>query len=100
MPSNYKYAQEIKQLKEEIKLLKQTKDNHQEETKEMKTSNTGANSKKEFQVSVSYGGQEENIELINVINFIEQTMVTLSNQRKRLKTQLDFNLTQKDKELT
>ena len=32
-----KNQQEIKQLKEQIKLLKQTKSNHQEETKEIKT---------------------------------------------------------------
>ena len=97
LSSDYKYQQEIKQLKEEIKLLKQTESNHLEETKELKTSNTCANSKNEFQVSVSHGGQEENIELINVINFIEQTMATLSSYGKRLKTQLDFNLTQQDK---
>ena len=30
LSSNYKYQQEIKQLKEEIKLLKQTKNNHRE----------------------------------------------------------------------
>ena len=95
--SSYKYQQEIKQLKEEIKLLKQTKNNHQEETKEIKTSNRCANSKNEFQASVSRGGQEENIELINLINFIEQTMTSLSSYGKRLKTQLDFNLTQQDK---
>ena len=95
--SNYKYQQEIKQLKEELKLLKQTKNNHQDETKEIETSNTRADSKNEFQASVSHRGQEENIELINVINFIEQTMATLSSYRKRLKTKLDFNLTQQDK---
>ena len=38
-----------------------------------------------------------NIELIKVINFIEQTMTTLSSYGKRLKAQLDFNLTQQDK---
>ena len=32
LSSNYKYQQEIKQLKEEIKLLKQIKNYHQEET--------------------------------------------------------------------
>ena len=95
--SNYKYQQEIKQRKEEIKLLKQTKSNHQEETKAIKTSSTCANSKNEYQASLSHGSQEESIELINVINFIEQTMTTLSSYGKRLKTQLDFNLTQQDK---
>ena len=46
---------------------------------------------------VSHGGQEENIELINVMNFIEQTMTTLSSYGKSLKIQLDPNLTQQDK---
>ena len=53
--------------------------------------------KNEFRASLSHGGQKENIELINVINFIGQTMTILSSYGKRLKTQLDFNLTQQDK---
>ena len=97
LSSNYKYQQEIKQLNSEIKLVKQTKNNHQEETEEIKTSNTCTNSKNEFQTSVSHGGQRENIEQINVINCIEQTMTTLSSYGKCLKTQIDFNLTQQDK---
>ena len=60
LSSNYKYQQEINQIKEEIKVLKQT-NNHQEETKEIKTSNTSASSKNKFQASVSRGGQEKNI---------------------------------------
>ena len=60
LSSNYKYQQEIKQIKEEIKVLKQT-NNHQEETKEIKTSNTSASSKNKLQASVSRGGQEKNI---------------------------------------
>ena len=78
-------------------MLKQTKSNHQEKTKEIKTSNTKANSKNGFQASLSHGGQEENIELINVTNFIEQTMNSISSYERRLKTQLDYNLTQQDK---
>ena len=74
LSSNYKYQQEIKGLEEEIKLLKQTKSNHQNETEEIKTSNACANSKSEFQASVSHGG--------NVINFIEKTMTTLSSYGK------------------
>ena len=46
---------------------------------------------------VSHGGQQEYVDLITVINFIEQTMKTLSNYLEQLKTQLDFNLTQQDK---
>ena len=43
------------------------------------------------------GAKNFYIELINVINFIEQTMATLSSYGKRLKTQLGFNLTQQGK---
>ena len=45
----------------------------------MKISKIRANSKNEFQASLSHKDQEENIELINVINFVEQTMTTLSS---------------------
>ena len=55
LSSNYKYQQEIKQLKDEIKLLKQIKNNHEEE---IKTSHTRDNSKNWFQNSVSHRGQE------------------------------------------
>ena len=57
--------------------MKQTKYNHPEETKEIKTSNTRPITKNKFQASVSHGDQEENIEFINVINFIEETMTIL-----------------------
>ena len=77
--------------------MKQIKNNHQEGAEEIKTSNTRTNSKNEFQTSLSHGSLEENIELINVMNFIEQTMATLSSYRKRLKTQLDLNLTEQNK---
>lgn len=43
--------------------------------------------------SVTNIGQEENISLITVINFVEQTMAT-SKYGEQLKTQLDFSLTQ------
>ena len=75
--------------------MKPTKNNH-EKSKGKKTSNTPKN---EFQASVSHGGQEENMELINVIKFIKQTMTTLLSYGKHLKIQLDFNLTQQDMQL-
>ena len=37
---------------------------------------------------VNHGGQQENIELITVIIFIEHTLNPLSNYEKCLKTQL------------
>ena len=66
----------IQQLKEQIKLLRRTNNNHQEDTKEIKTSNTCANSKNEFPGCVSHGGQKENIEQINFMNPVEQTMTS------------------------
>ena len=58
------------------------------------TSHISANLKNEDMAFVNHGGQQENIELITVIIFIEQTLNPLSNYEKRLKTQLEFNLTQ------
>lgn len=78
-------------------LIKKSELKKEEETKEIKTSSTFANTKNEFQTSESHLGQKKSIELINSINFIEQTMTTLSSCRKRLKTQSDLNLTQKDR---
>ena len=43
---------------------------------------------------VTNRGQQENIDLITVINFIEQIMRTLSKYDEQLKTQLEFHLTQ------
>ena len=54
----------------------------------MNASSTSASLKNKF--PASHGGQEENIELINVINFVEQTMTTLSSYGKRFKTQISF----------
>ena len=77
--------------------MQQAKNNHQEETQETEISNIRTYSKNDFQASVSQRSQEENIELINVINVMEQTMITLSSFGKRLKTQLVLNLIQQDK---
>ena len=40
------------------------------------------------------GGQQQNVEIISVISFIEQTMQTLKSFGEQLKIQLDTNLTQ------
>ena len=40
------------------------------------------------------GDQQQNIEIINMISFIEQTMKTLKNFGEQLKIQLDANLIQ------
>ena len=79
-------------LKEEMKLLKQSKKQQHDPKSEMyKKHNFEIKNKNT--ASVSHGGQQENIQLIAIINLIEQTMKTLSNYGEQLKTQLDFNLT-------
>ena len=45
-------------------------------------------------VSVTIKGQQENIDLITLINFVDQTIETLSKYGEQLKAQMDFNLTQ------
>ena len=40
------------------------------------------------------GDQQQSIEIINMISFIEQTMKTLKNFGEQLKIQLDANLIQ------
>ena len=41
-------------------------------------------------------GQQENIDLITVVNFVERIMTILSKYGEQLQTQLDFNLTQQE----
>ena len=40
------------------------------------------------------GGQQQNMEIINMISYIEQTMKTLKSFGEQLKLQLDTNLIQ------
>ena len=51
-------------------------------------------SKNENTASLLNRGQQENINLFTVISFVKQTMQSLTNYGEKLKTQLDFNLTQ------
>ena len=97
MAKDDKYQQEINELREEIKLLKQSKKQRHDPKTEIYKNNIISESKAENTASVSHGGQQENVLLITVINFIEQTMKTFSDYGERLKTQLDYNLTQQDK---
>ena len=97
MAKDDKYLQEINELKEEIKLLKQSKKQLHDPNTEMYKSNIISESKNESTASVSHGGQQVNVQLITIINFIEQTMKTLSNYEEQSETQQEFNLTQQDK---
>ena len=76
MAKDDKYQPEIKKLKEEIKLLKQSKKQQLDPKTEMCRNNIKSELKNENTASVTHGGKQENVELISVINFIEQTMKT------------------------
>ena len=109
--NNDKQQQKIKELEEEIIKLKTTQNatinatnNNQKETPVLQNSNFTNNnrieapalqsSKNVIMASAANRGQQENIDLLKVITFVEQTMKTLSNYGEQLKIQLDCNLTQ------
>ena len=76
MAKDDKYQQEINELKEEIKLLKQSTKQQLDPKIELYRNNINSESKNENTASLSHAGQQENVEIITVINFIEQTMKT------------------------
>ena len=51
-------------------------------------------SKNAEMASDNNGGQRQNMEIINIIRYIEQTMKTLKNFGEQLKIHLDTNLIQ------
>ena len=77
MTKDDKYQQEINELEDEIKVLKQSKKQQRDPKREVYKSNIISKSKNENTTSVCHGGQQENVQLITVINFTEQTMKTL-----------------------
>ena len=95
--NNDKYEQKINELQEEIKKLKHAQETPAERTVLITTENSAIKSKDISKSETTDWAlnrdQHENIDLFTVINFVEQTMQTLSNYREQLKTQLDFNLT-------
>ena len=90
MATDDKCQQEINELKKEIKLLKQSKKQQYDPKTEMYRNTINSESKNGNTPSVSHGDQQKDVELITIINFIEETMKTLSNYRKQLKTQLEI----------
>ena len=52
------------------------------------------NSKNGNAASATNRSQQENIDLLKVLIFMEETVKTLSNYGEQLKVRLDFNLTQ------
>ena len=67
-------------------MLKQSKKQQYDPKTEMYGNNINLELKNENMASVSHVGQQKNVELITVINFIEKTMKNLSNCGEQLKT--------------
>ena len=78
---------EIENLKNEIRTLKQSQTN----------SITGDNPKYAQMASTPGGQATNNTEITNALNFIQQTMETLSGYSEQLKAKLDINLTHQEK---
>ena len=92
-----KQQQKINEPEEEIRKLKTTQNITTETTNidQTKMNNPPQQNLKKRKVAFAKkGGQKENINLLEVISFVEKTMKTLSNYGERLKIQLDFNSTQ------
>ena len=88
--------QQIKQLQQEVRDLKGNSNinetNNNSLFKEPKQQPT--HSKNAEMASNNNGGQQQNMEIINMISYIDQTMKTLKNFGEQLKIQLDTNLIQ------
>ena len=54
------------------------------------------NSKQGNAAPATNSGQQENIDLLKVISFVEETMKTLFDYEEQLKIELDFNLTHRE----
>ena len=92
------FKRQIKHLQEELDNLKQDSSSKNQSLINQSLSQSTEQQKqqpKNFQTaSIIDGGQQQNIEIISVISFIEQTMQTLNSFGEQLKLQLDTNLSQ------
>ena len=94
MAKEDKYLQETDELKEEIKVLKQSKKHqHNPKTEIYKNNIISEIKKREGGLCVSRGTTRK-CPTNHCHQLMEQTMKTLSNYGEQLKTQLDFDLTQ------
>ena len=88
--------QQIKQLQQEVRDLKDNSNinetNNNPSFKEPKQQST--HSKNAEVASSNNGSQQQNMEITNMISYMEQTMKTLKNFGEQLKIQLDTNLIQ------
>ena len=92
------FKRQIKHLQEELDNLKQDSLSKNQSLINQSRSQSTEQQKqqpKNFQTaSIIDGGQQQNVEIISVIGFIEQAMQTLKSFGEQLKMQLDTNLTE------
>ena len=92
------FKRRIEHLQEELDNLKQDSSSKNQSLINQSRSQLTEQQKqqpKNFQTaSIIDGGQQQNVEIISVISFIEQTMQTRKSFGEQLKIQLDTNLTQ------
>ena len=81
------------ELKEGIKALKLF-NKEKAATKNLFSNKQNTDSENVNLAFTTSGGQNETVQLLTIINFIKDTVTTLSNWSQQIKTQLDFSLTQ------
>ena len=89
---------EIEDLRNQIKLLKQNQKERdtQEQPKHTEKKEEHPKPKNIPVASTSGGHTQTNIDLLKVLNFVQETMQTLSNYSEQLQTHLDINLTHQE----
>ena len=87
--------QEIEDLRNQIKLLKQNQKEHDTQEQPKHTENKEKHPQpKNIQVASASGRHtQSNIHLLKNLNFVQETMETLSNYSEQLQAHLDINLT-------
>ena len=86
---------EIEDLRNQIKLLKQNQKERDTQEQPKHTENKEEHPEpKNIQVASASGGHTQtNIDLLKVLNFVKETMQTLSNYSEQLQTHLEINQT-------
>ena len=103
VPSNTKETssdrdKEIEDLRNQIKLFKQNQKERNTQEQPKHTDNKEEHPKtKNIQVASPSGDHTQtNIALLKVLNFVQETMETLSNYSEQLQTHFDINLTHQE----
>ena len=91
--TQHNYDEQIAKLQEEIKHLKQSKNNEKNNImRETNKENYNNENPKNLKQASQNGGQIKNIELLSVITFIDETMKTLTSYAEQLRNQLDIDM--------